>query len=198
MKKEALIVFVRKPEMGKVKTRLAATIGDAAALDIYKKLLHHTFELTQHIAADKFIFYAGEIVENDIWQQNDYTKLLQKETDLGGRMQTAFETIFQKGYDKVVIIGSDCPQLTDDHLAEAFQALDQFDLVIGPAADGGYYLLGMKKLHAELFQGIEWSTPNVFADTVKIIEQMTHRYHVLQTLTDVDEEKDLPEEWRKK
>jgi hypothetical protein len=197
MNKNALIVFVRKPELGKVKTRLAATVGNAAALDIYKKLLQHTFELTQATTTDKFIFYAGEIVEEDIWREKRYTKLLQQETDLGGRMKAAFHTVFQSGYDKVVIIGSDCPQLTPSHLADAFKALNQVDIVIGPASDGGYYLLGMKKLQGQLFQGIEWSTPTVFAKTEKIINQLGCSYHALETLTDVDEEKDLPEEWRK-
>lgn len=197
MKNEALIVFVRKPELGKVKTRLAATIGKAAALSVYEKLLLHTFEITQGSMTDKFIFYAGEVVEDDVWQQEQYTKMLQHELDLGKRMKTAFETVFQKGYGKVVIIGSDCPQLTTAHLAQAFGALDHSDLVIGPATDGGYYLLGMKTVHSELFQNIAWSTAHVYPDTIKIIQTLSLNYHALPVLTDVDEEKDLPAEWRK-
>ncbi len=197
MKKEALIVFVRKPELGKVKTRLAATIGDAAALDVYKRLLHHTFEVTQQSPADKFIFYAGEIVENDAWQAG-CTKLLQQEADLGNRMKAAFETVLQKGYEKAVIIGSDCPGLTDVHLEKAFRALDRYDIAIGPARDGGYYLLGMKTMHPQLFGDIAWSTPHVYAKTVSIMERSFLRFHALEMLSDVDEEKDVPRAWLNK
>ncbi len=197
MEKQALIIFVRKPQPGKVKTRLAAVIGAEAALAIYKKLLQHTCAVAQQINAGKAIFYAGEKVENDLWSGPDVFKYLQPETDLGHRMKTAFETVFKGGAGRAVIIGSDCPSLTANHLALAFAALEKNDVVIGPAADGGYYLLGMKRLHPELFQNIPWSTDRVYTDTIAVLQQLGLRYQTLETLTDVDEEKDLPEEWRR-
>jgi rSAM/selenodomain-associated transferase 1 len=197
MEKQALIIFVRKPQLGKVKTRLAAVIGNEAALCIYKMLLQHTCAVAQQTDAWKAVFYAGEKVKNDLWSGPDVSKYLQPETDLGSRMKTAFETVFADGACRVVIIGSDCPSLTADHLAQAFVALENNDVVIGPAADGGYYLLGMKKLQADLFQNIPWSTDRVYAETIAVLQQHNLRYHTLETLTDVDEEKDLPEEWRR-
>jgi glycosyltransferase A (GT-A) superfamily protein (DUF2064 family) len=80
---------------------------------------------------------------------------------------------------------------------QAFAALENNEVVIGPAADGGYYLLGMKKLHPELFQNIAWSTDRVYAETIAVLQQQDLCYQTLETLTDVDEEKDLPEEWRR-
>lgn len=196
MRKEAIIVFVRKPEKGKVKTRLAATIGDDAALYVYQKLLVHTAFVAKGSAIDTFVFYAGEIDENDLWNEVACAKRIQAETDLGGRMKAAFEEVFTKGYSQAVIIGSDCLQLSTQHVQTAMDELQKHDVVIGPASDGGYYLLGMKKLHAALFQNIAWSTDTVYQHTIEIIEANNWSFFSLPVLTDVDEEKDLPQEWK--
>lgn len=192
---KALIIFVRKPEEGKVKTRLAATIGASAALHIYKRLLAHTFNVSAAVKANKFIFYAGEVVEHDIWTQPGYVKLLQQESHLGNRMQTAFDHVLKQGYKQVIIIGSDCPYLTADDVEKAFTQLEHQDVVIGPAADGGYYLLGMQQLHSSLFINKQWSTNTVFKDTILSLQQAQLSYSVLPTLSDVDEEKDVPPQW---
>ena len=155
---DALIIFVRNPEAGKVKTRLAATVGDEKALHIYKQLLDHTLTITKNMAVEKYVFYAGEISQTDMWKEARYSRLLQKEADLGEKMRTAFETVFLNGHAKVIIIGSDCIELTTEIFNQAFENLDEYDAVIGPANDGGYYLLGMKSLHAELFINKPWST----------------------------------------
>lgn len=191
--KEALIIFVRNPELGKVKTRLAAQIGDEKALNVYRKLLAHTKELAVETGTDVFVF-ATEALSDDYW--NQFTIAQQKGDDLGQKMQSAFEAVFNKGYEKVVIIGSDCPELSCAHIQEAFQSLDEKDVVIGPAKDGGYYLLGMKKIHEKLFHNKAWSTAKVFEETITAINELQLSYKQLETLRDVDEEKDLPQSWR--
>ena len=193
---QALIVFVRHPEQGKVKTRLAAAIGALNALKIYQRLLDHTLDVIRQTEAQKFIFYAGKVVEKDMWQLPGFTKSRQEEGDLGLRMKTAFEQVFKAGYRKVVIIGSDCPGLTPLHLQSAFAALETHAVVIGPATDGGYYLLGMHTLYPELFEQKQWSTDSVYSDTIRSIEKYHLPYYVLEPLTDVDEEKDLPLHWK--
>lgn len=194
--KEALIIFVRKPEKGKVKTRLAATIGENAALYVYQKLLAHTAAVAKETEFDTAIFYAGEIEEADLWNGVASFKRKQVEAGLGCRMKAAFEEVFEKGYSHVVIIGSDCPQLSVQHVQAAFQILQHNDVAIGPASDGGYYLLGMKKVQAPLFQNIAWSTDTVYQRTIDILKENNLSFAGLPVLTDVDEEKDLPEEWK--
>lgn len=192
---EALIIFVRKPESGKVKTRLAATLGNEIALKIYRQLLQHTFDITSGLMAHKFVFYVDAIDEHDMWSAKGFYKMLQVNADLGIKMQAAFAEIFKKGHQKAVIIGSDCFELTSDLIDQAFKVLDKNDIVIGPAKDGGYYLLGMKQLYPPLFENKSWSTATVFIDTVRDIARLNLSYEQLPQLTDIDEAGDVPKEW---
>ncbi len=192
---DALIIFVRPPTAGNVKTRVAATLGNAAALFIYNKLLQHTLEITETTEGDKVVFYAGDIVKDDMWQQPKYIKLQQAGGDLGHRMNAAFETVLAMGYYKVCIVGSDCYELTPNIIADAFRALDENDIAIGPAHDGGYYLLGMKQLYTSLFQNKSWSSPTVLADTLQNIQQLGLTVEQLPQLSDVDEAEDVPAAW---
>lgn len=185
----ALIIFVRNPELGKVKTRLAAQIGNEKALAVYKKLLQHTKEITLPASAEKYVFYTDEINNNDLW--NGYEKQTQAGNNLGDRMQNAFSFLFGKGYNKVCIIGSDCHELTTAIIETAFEKLTTTDVVIGPAVDGGYYLLGMKRNTKTLFEGIEWSTSKVFTSTIKKINERQLSCFTLPVLTDVDEANDI-------
>ena len=191
--KEALIIFVRKPEAGKVKTRLAASLGDEPALKIYIALLQHTLAITQPLPIDKFVFYADEIVEDDLWQQDKFFKSKQSSGNLGHRMISAFESIFAKGYDRVCIIGSDCYELSTDILKNAFKALGSNDVVVGPAVDGGYYLLGMNKFYKELFENKSWSSADLFLETTGAVQKLGLRLQQLIMLKDVDEASDIPE-----
>lgn len=186
----ALIIFTKNAEYGKVKTRLAATAGDDKAFEVYHQLIDHTHLITQHFPCNKIVYYADFIEQNDIWN-NDYAKAKQKGIDLGERMCHAFNDVFQQRYFSVIIIGTDCPMLTAEIIDDAFEHLKNKDIVIGAAADGGYYLIGMKTLHTELFKNIKWSTANVFNETVSIIKTLNLNYFVLPCLHDVDEEKDL-------
>lgn len=188
--RHALIIFSKNVVPGKVKTRLAATIGHDAALKVYQQLLHHTKIITQKINADKFVYYSDEIVHDDLWNHG-FIREQQKGLDLGERMMKAFEEVFHQGYSKVIIIGTDCPSLNEIMIEEAFDKLKGTDVVIGPAYDGGYYLLGMKKLYSCLFKNIQWSTSSVFRETIQIFNGENINYSLLQKLHDVDEEKDL-------
>jgi uncharacterized protein len=187
--KNALIIFVRNPVLGKVKTRLAATIGDEKTLQIYVHLLLHTKEIAQNITATKFVFYADHINEDDIW--SGYEKRLQQGNDLGERMKNAFEEVFSAGFKNVCIIGSDCFELSSDTLHEAYENLDSCKIVVGPANDGGYYLLGMQLPVKDVFADIAWSTENVFAQTIEKINQQKLTCYLLPYLNDIDDEGDL-------
>ena len=169
--KNALIIFTRNPELGKVKTRLAATIGDFAALDIYKFLIDHTVKITSPINADKYVFYSEDIQQNDVWNSNNFKKELQNGNDLGERMKNAFYFLFKKGYQKAVIVGSDIYELGSKDIEDSFIALDENHYVIGPAKDGGYYLLGMTQFNKKLFENKKWGTATVLNDTINDLEE---------------------------
>ena len=187
----AIIIFVRHPEIGKVKTRLAKSIGDEKALQIYKKLLQHTLDITSAVEAAKFVFYTEEIQEQDLWSKPNYTKCKQDGTDLGERMKNAFSFVFSKGFTHLVIVGSDCYQLKSNTIELAFSHLADNDFVLGPAVDGGYYLLGMNRLYSEVFENKIWSTSHVAEQTISDVERLGLSFKLLQTLNDVDEVEDL-------
>ena len=146
-----LIIFTRNPEPGKVKTRLAKDVGDITAFKIYNFLLEHTVSVTRNLAVSKEVYYSGAIPQNDIWEKEIFTKKLQQGEGLGKRMKDAFEEGFKNGYKNIIIIGSDLYDLQREDLEKAFQLLQDKDAVIGPATDGGYYLLGMNQLFPAVF-----------------------------------------------
>lgn len=184
-----LLIFTRNPELGKAKTRLAKSIGDETALEIYKFLLNKTKEVTQNLTCDKAVYYSVKIRENDIWDANIYQKHQQEGEDLGIRMRNAFQNSFNTGYEKVLIIGSDLYDLTPNHINEAFNKLDNNDVVIGPAEDGDYYLLGMKKLQPHIFHNKAWGTSSVRKDTLNDLQKVN--VHLLEELNDVDVIEDI-------
>ncbi|CAH8285080.1 hypothetical protein EV196_101107 [Mariniflexile fucanivorans] len=187
--KKALIIFTRNPELGKCKTRLAKTIGDASALDIYKYLLKHTAEVAKSIPADKYLFYSETIQKNDIWDSAVFRKKLQKGIDLGTKMHNAFSDLFSLGYQKVIIIGSDLLDLKPSHINLAFEALNENDFVIGPAKDGGYYLLGMTALQNNIFEDKAWGTSTVLKETLNNLKNSS--FHLIEELNDIDTFEDM-------
>lgn len=189
MKNNALIIFTRNPELGKVKTRLAKTIGDENALIVYQDLLLHTQSVIQDLDIDKFVFYDAHINLNDIWNEEIYTKKLQNGLDLGERMQNAFQELFDDGYENCIIIGSDLFDLTSEVVLKAVINLETNDVVIGPAEDGGYYLLGLNSMLPEIFKNKMWSTEIVLADTLKDLQNKS--VLLLETLNDIDTYQDL-------
>ena len=184
-----LLIFTRNPELGKCKTRLAAKIGDPAALEVYQFLLNHTVKFTKSLDASKFVYYSEEIWENDIWDNNVYHKRLQIGDDLGKRMHRAFSQGFDSGFKKIIIIGSDMYDLSQSDLEQAFSRLDTHDFVIGPAEDGGYYLLGMKIENSKVFQNKVWGTESVLSDTLKDLEK--EDVYLLPEKNDVDHYEDI-------
>lgn len=192
--KRALIIFVRNPQLGKVKTRLAAQIGDEKALLVYGRLLEHTRKVALDSNCTKYVFVT-EPLAIDSWKI--FREMEQIGESLGERMFHAFQSVFEKGYDQVIIIGSDCPGLTPAHIHHAFESLERYDAVVGPAQDGGYYLLGLNGLYREIFENKAWSTSSVFTDTMNSIDQLKLSCKVMELLTDVDLEEDLPDDWKK-
>ncbi|MFT4525507.1 MAG: rSAM/selenodomain-associated transferase 1 [Granulosicoccus sp.] len=187
-----LIIFIKNPELGKVKTRLASGIGDEKALEVYNQLLKITHDQTQPVSCIKHVCYSDHVDDSDNWDKTDYHKHVQSNGGLGERMLGAFQGVFDRGAEKMVIIGSDCPEITTDILNEAFLMLDKYDVVIGPAKDGGYYLLGMKCPLPMLFKNKEWSTDSVFADTILDLIDMGLSHYRLKELSDLDTIYDLP------
>lgn len=198
----ALIIFIKNPQLGKVKTRLAKTVGDEKALEIYLELskitrencemsLRGTRQLRGQSAIKPYVFYSDFINKNDDWSNDIFEKAVQSGDDLGDRMSNAFTFILQN-HAKACIIGSDCPTLSVEILEAAFEALDNHDFVVGPSTDGGYYLLGMNGNTPPqyLFENMVWSTENVLSETLKRIKAQHKTVALLPELTDVDEEKD--------
>ncbi len=187
--KNLLLIFTRNPELGKGKRRLAAKVGDQTALDIYNFLLDHTVKITSKLYAEKIVYYSDEIWEKDIWDNTVYDKKLQQGEDLGIRMLNAFQDGFSRGYEKIIVIGSDMYDLDQADLEDAFRALSQNDFVVGPAEDGGYYLLGMKNLKPELFTNKDWGSNTVLTDTLTDLKD--EKKVLLETRNDVDYYEDI-------
>lgn len=196
-----LLVFAREPVLGRVKTRLAAGIGPEAALATYRELLALTAAAVAgaQVAATVWLAEAPAPPANPTLPRPEWPGLpwrVQPAVDsLGERMAQAFSAAFAAGAARVVIIGTDCPGLTAELLRRAFDLLATHDLVLGPADDGGYYLLGMNKLEANLFENKRWSTAAVLPDTLADAARLGRRVAQLPVLHDVDSAQDLAS-WR--
>lgn len=184
-----VLIFTRNPEIGKVKSRLAQGVGKQNALDIYIKLLQHTRDVVSTIDCERWVGYSEAVRQEDLWENHSFYKFQQQGEDLGARMHNAFSQAFTAGHKKVLIVGSDLYDLQPHHINAAFNALETHDTVIGPAKDGGYYLLGMKKLNSAVFQNKKWGTESVLSDTLKDLKD-SKVYH-LETLNDIDYAQDL-------
>lgn len=190
--KPVLIIFVKNPELGKVKTRLAQGVGEEMALRIYKELLNHTKKTTLGVAAERLLFYSENIATQDGWSTDDFHKHLQSDGGLGDRMSKAFGQAFEYGRP-VLIIGSDCAQMNASIIEDGIKQLATHDFVVGPAEDGGYYLLGMRQFMPAVFENITWSTENVLSCTLDIMKTNNWSYFLLPELSDID----YAEDWRK-
>jgi rSAM/selenodomain-associated transferase 1 len=189
--KSLLVLFVRNPVRGQVKTRLAATVGADKALEVYHLLLQRTYEVTHGLDMDKVVYFSETRGLPEGWENHHYQQQVQQGADLGERMARAISAGFKSGYQRVGIIGSDCYELTAEILETAYGLLAEKDLVIGPATDGGYYFLGMTRFVRDLFRDKDWSTASVLAQTLADAERLHLHIALLPVLTDVDEEKDL-------
>lgn len=187
--KNLLLIFTRNPELGKCKSRLAAKVGNESALEIYKFLLNHTANITKNVNAAKQVYYSEEIWADDIWSDDFYDKKLQKGEDLGIRMANAFLEGFAAGYKRILIIGSDMYDLNKTYINNAFRALADADFVVGPAEDGGYYLLGMNTFKENIFRDKAWGTETVLKDTLNNLKN--EKTTLLETRNDVDFYEDI-------
>lgn len=190
--KPALILFIKNPAPGRVKTRLAKKLGDEKALSVYLQLLERVREAATLTDADRIVAYSDFIPESDEWDPALFHKSLQSGQDLGQRMFRALASALEN-HPSAILAGGDIPQLSPEILTEGIRQLLRHDLVIGPASDGGYYLIGMKCPEPRLFEGIAWSTGSVCKQTLAKARQLRLSAHILPTLHDVDE----AEDWEK-
>jgi len=195
-KDTAIIVFTRFPVEGKVKTRLAKNMGNKFAVSFFKACAEHTFmELlkVKETGPELFLFCSeeNEIEQVMKWAGNNFKYYAQQGSNLGIKMYNAFSTVFKEGYKKIIIIGTDAPDVSMNIIQSAISVLDNYSVVIGPAYDGGYYLLGFKSKLIDLFSGIEWSTDSVFDNTIEKLNNSKINYFLLDQLTDIDTLEDL-------
>jgi len=199
--KDLLIVFVKNLIAGNVKSRLALTIGYSNALEIYSDLVHKIHDTTVDLPFDKQVAYSSSIERNDIWESDIFNKTLQYGKDIGNRMLHAFINAFEAGYENVVLIGSDIINLRSGIIFDAFNRLRQSDLVLGPANDGGYYLIGLKQPVKQLFENKDWSTNKVFIQILKDCFDLDLNLRLVPELVDLDKIEDFqylePEDWEK-
>lgn len=181
----ALLIFIKNPVAGKVKTRLAVDVGDEQALQIYLKLCQYTRNICENSSLDTYLFYSDFIDTSDLWSPILCKKMVQEGVNLGERMHNALSTCL-KNHQQAILIGTDCPSITKKHFDQTIALLNSKDVVIGPSTDGGYYLIAMKKENRSLFTSIEWSTENVLIQTVTKCTEENLDYALLETLTDID------------
>ncbi|MCC6754256.1 MAG: TIGR04282 family arsenosugar biosynthesis glycosyltransferase [Saprospiraceae bacterium] len=181
----ALLVFVRNPVAGKVKTRIAAEVGNEKALAIYLELLALTRNLALDFQASRYLYYSEAVELGDAWPEEPFCKRVQRGNTLGERMYHAFCEVLEN-HAAALLIGSDCPAIRPSDLYDACAALSDADLVLGPAADGGYYLIGMKTPHACAFEGIPWGSSRVLDQTLAALDKAGLQWHLLRKLRDVD------------
>ena len=191
MKKNLILIFAKNPVAGRVKTRLAKDVGEKKALQVYQYLLDHSAKVTSRVNASKQVWYADHIKEKDIWDNEVFEKKLQSGDHLGERMENAFRSAFAEGYEKVVIVGTDLYDIQPADIDKAFQKLDEFSAVIGPAKDGGYYLLGMNSMITKVFRNKKWSTDSVFRETMTDLQD--HNTYQLEMRNDIDILEDIME-----
>lgn len=183
----SLIIMAKPPILGKVKTRLAQGIGDENALEVYKNLLRHTIEIARNSTLKPAVFATEE---SGYFNESGFEQYLQPEGDLGNKMDLACRQMLNSA-EKVVIIGTDCPDISHQHIDRANKLLDSNDVVFGPCEDGGYYLLGLKKSHKELFENLPWSTESLLELTLDRCQEAGIKTALLEELSDVDTIHDL-------
>lgn len=192
-----VFLFCRYPEEGKVKTRIAAESGDQAALAIYERMLNVVFEnLNKSDYSFEVHHTGGDRIEVEYWLQNMVSRP-QANGDLGEKLSYAVKNWFEFQNEPLVIIGSDQLEIDNAVLQEVEEKLESCDIVLGPAEDGGYYLIGLRKECPEIFKNISWGTETVLAETVDRINESGMSYFQLPVRADIDYFSDVPENWKK-
>lgn len=194
MKNSAIIIFVKNPDLGRVKKRLAKSVGDSMALEVYQQMLAHTQLITKSLSADKFLYYDRLIDTTDSWEDDLYRKKIQTGKTMASRITNAFKEVFKSGYEHVVIIGSDCLELDERIIRLAFRQLEHFDYVFGPTKDGGFYLFGMNTFHPEIFKIKGWGTPRLCTGMLNYIDHLNKTCFMLSELAGIATVDDLNED----
>lgn len=188
---EKLVIFVKAPRPGTVKTRLAESIGSDAACAAYVELVETLVQRLASVPHVDLRFTPDDAsLELIPWLRPNWQLLPQGPGDLGARLLLAFESAFAGGARRVVIIGSDCPAVGVEHIAAAWRQLEEHDVVLGPATDGGYWLIGLKELQPSLFYQVPWSRADVLQTTIDRAVKATLRVHLLNEFSDVDNKED--------
>ena len=197
MKENAIILFLKLPSKGKVKTRLGKDLGPDLVLALYKAFINDILNICSTVSADTLIAYAPDSEAEKEYKTllSKHTSFMQRGCNLGERMFNAFTDAYSRGYKKCVLIGSDIPGITNNIISEACSMLDKYDIAIGPSADGGYYLIGntIKSNSDQYYKDIEWSRPDVYEKTKNRIELPGYSMSRLATLNDIDDIHDLIE-----
>ena len=185
-----VLLFSRYPEPGKTKTRLIPDLGAVRAANLQKKLTENIVDVARQFSQKTGVGLTlfgegGSLKAFQKWLGMDLHVVFQSQGDIGGRMAEAFGRAFDNGVKMAVLVGSDIPHVTEKHLAEAFEALSQNDMVLGPSADGGYWLIGAKKRH-DVFTGMDWGTDRVFDRTTRLMDQLGLDWCRLGMLSDID------------
>ena len=188
MNKELVIVFVKNMTLGHVKTRLAKSIGNELAFEVYKALVNVTENATKKLNTPLRIYFS-ETIDDSIWEGT--YKAVQKGSNLGERMKNAFQKAFDDGYERIVLIGSDLPDINVSHLKKGLKALTHSKVVFGPAEDGGYYLIGLSEMNTKVFNNKSWSQSHLLAETISELKQNNTTYSTLEVLNDIDTIDDL-------
>ena len=197
----AIIIFVKFPQKGKVKTRLAKDTGANFATEFYRICAEHILSEIKKLKKDNFSAYVYcdsnfELEKVAGWVGKEFIVKAQIDGDLGERMSRSFNEVFHEGFSKALIIGTDVPDINSDLINSAASKLDENDFVIGPSSDGGYYLLGMNRPITEIFQDFNWSTSLVLQNTLDKIKSLELKVDLLDELIDVDTKNDL-KNWMK-
>ncbi len=184
-----LIVMTKYPEPGKAKTRLIPALGVGGAVRLHRRLGIHTAKTVRSFNPE--VHYSGGDLDLMHSWLGDFKYVAQSEGDLGDRMKQAFQSGFDQGCDRIVMIGTDCPAINASSIDQAFSVLNKIDVVFGPAVDGGYYLIGLRQQTLELFSNITWSTASVLQDSLAIVKGLNLSYELLEILPDIDRPEDL-------
>jgi rSAM/selenodomain-associated transferase 1 len=192
-----VLFFVKYPLQGQVKTRLAAELGEEVIVALYKYFVLDVLSTIRRLNVPFRICFHPESAKDKMkgWLGEQYAYIAQEGSNLGQRMKNALAHTFEENYSRAILVGSDSPDLPIDFLIQAMQSLESHHAVIGPSSDGGYYLIGFSKAHflPDAFDGISWSTENVFQQTIDVLEGHSSNVHILPQWFDVDTPVDLRE-----
>jgi rSAM/selenodomain-associated transferase 1 len=183
-------MFVKEPVSGFVKTRLAKTLGDEKTLALYEHFVNDLINTLKDTGYEfKLCVYPNNTLISKVF--GNYNNFMQEDGDLGVKMQKAFESQFNQGYEKIILIGSDTPHIPKDYFEKTFKMLDLKESVIGPSLDGGYYLIAFNKksFNPKMFQNIKWSSEVVLKQTLE--KTVSYTVQLLYELNDIDTQEDL-------